>query len=354
MIMLMLMSCRSMSHSMPKVTDDPRWKAARALVEAGNSAGAVDMFATLTEEAIARYSETSLEAAVCYYEYGNALLRSSQSKMEMAEEEEEEEESSNAFDNNEKDGKLHVSDEKDKATAVINHHSIVEKNIRQTDESNSKSIDSEPSTVDVSNRQNDFELALEMMENAFSIYEERQTIQASPTEWIKLQLPRVLQGLGDVLRELDRKADAVDAYCRALPYRIESIQNHPKEDDLSIEHLKNRRLLVEANILIAEALLECDPDSDVMTSETKQLLVSAKERVDYARGYYDKARDDLQDTVFLMGRIAAAGKRDGFAKEKENICFAATLLMGVGETLAAYDEENQNQIDQPLPKKLKK
>ena len=37
-----------------------------------------------------------------------------------------------------------------------------------------------------------------------------------------------------------------------------------------------------------------------MTTESKDVLVKAAERVDYARGYYDKARDELQETVLLM------------------------------------------------------
>jgi tetratricopeptide (TPR) repeat protein len=348
-----------MSGAIPKVTDDPRWKAARALVESGNSAGAVDMFATLTEEAIARYSETSLEAAVCYYEYGNALLRSSQTATETSDAGEI---SSECCENNEVDSKpiaavneFNASNEKDKDTSgIATNDGNVEKSIKDVNDNNSESGENVNTMNDANSRQEDYELALEMMENAYSIYEDKLLVQGSPNEWIKLQLPRVLQGLGDVLREMGRKTDAVDVYCRALPYRIEFVERHPKEDTLSMEHLKNRRLLVEANILIAEALLECDPEKDVITSETKQLLVSAKERVDYARGYYDKARDELQDTVFLMGRIAAAGKREGFAKEKENICFTATLLMAVGESLAACDEENLNQSVQPLPKKLKK
>ena len=108
---------------------------------------------------------------------------------------------------------------------------------------------------------------------------------------------------------------------------------------------------MEANILVAEALLACPKDEDVITTETKDLLVGAKERVDYARGYYDKARDELQEAVFLMGKIAASGADLGM--EKEDICFAATLLMGVGETLAAHDDDNHKSDESPPTKKAK-
>ena len=151
-------------------------------------------------------------------------------------------------------------------------------------------------------------------------------------------------------------SDAADAYARALPYREEFVEAHDK-DSLTLQHLKDRRLLVEANVLVAEALLGCEHGKHVVTTETKDMLVTADERVDYARGYYEKAREELQETVYLMGRIAATGIDLG--NEKEDVCFAATLLMGVGETLITFDETQLSQqsesdeVEQPAPKKLK-
>ena len=67
--------------------------------------------------------------------------------------------------------------------------------------------------------------------------------------------------------------------------------------------------------MIAEELLACPPDQDVITTESQDVLVKAPERVDYARGYYDKARDELQETVLLMGALAAKGIDLGEEKE---------------------------------------
>jgi hypothetical protein len=80
------------------------------------------------------------------------------------------------------------------------------------------------------------------------------------------------------------------------------------------------------------------------------LIVSAAERVDYARGYYDKARDELQEVVLLMGQIAAQG--GDVEQEKEDVCFIATMVMGVGTNLAQVDEEAAEQ--EPTQKKQKK
>jgi len=40
--------------------------------------------------------------------------------------------------------------------------------------------------------------------------------------------------------------------------------------------------------------------------------------------------------VFLMGKIASSGQ--DLETEKEDVCFLATMLMGVGNTLADLDE----------------
>ena len=136
---------------------------------------------------------------------------------------------------------------------------------------------------------------------------------------------------------LRRQSRAADVKTRALERRENALKGIPKEE-LTISHLSRRRCIVEveANILVAEALLECPEDKDVVTTETEDVLVTAAERVDYARGYYDKARDELQETVYLMARIAESNQNLG--TEKEDVCFLATLLMGVGTTLAEYDE----------------
>lgn len=52
-----------------------------------------------------------------------------------------------------------------------------------------------------------------------------------------------------------------------------------------------------------------------------------------------------------MGRIAASGKDLG--NEKEDVCFLATLLMGVGTTLAEFDEKGAEEESNPPTKKHK-
>ena len=96
-------------------------------------------------------------------------------------------------------------------------------------------------------------------------------------------------------------------------------------------------MVCEANVLIAEELISCPEGIDVVTTETKSLIVSAKEKISYARGYYDQARDALQETVVFMGSLP---RNVDLGREKEDVCFLATLVMGVGESLAAIDEKS--------------
>jgi hypothetical protein len=191
--------------------------------------------------------------------------------------------------------------------------------------------------------EDDIQLALEMMETAWSIVDKHihdlKDKDESPSQWISNQLPRMLLGIGDVLSDWERHADAADVKTRALEHRENARKGIPKEE-LTISHLTRRRCIVEANILVAEALLECPEGKDVVATETEDVLVTAAERVDYARGYYDKGRDELQETVYLMARIAESNQNLG--TEKEDVCFLATLLMGVGTTLAEYDERRSS------------
>ena len=66
----------SQIHPAPSITSDPRYRAARRLIASGKSAdGAIEMLATLVEEARSKYGEDSVDAAAVYYEYGNSLFR---------------------------------------------------------------------------------------------------------------------------------------------------------------------------------------------------------------------------------------------------------------------------------------
>jgi len=198
-------------------------------------------------------------------------------------------------------------------------------------------------------------LALEMMENAFAIYDlnvnNEEGSEPSPyRDWMGHQIPRVLTGIGDVLEFQGKHGDAVDAFTRAIPYRERQLDSCKQLNTLT--ELKCQRLLTESFVLVCEALLRCPKDQDVRTTETGDVLVKANERADFVRGYYDKARDELQETVFLMAKIAASGTDMG--TEKEDICFLSTMLMAVGQDLAELDEANAANMWQPPLKKSKK
>jgi tetratricopeptide (TPR) repeat protein len=360
----------------PTVTKDPRFQAGRKLVERGMAdQGAVDIFATLLEESTQKYGDSSIETAPAYYEYGNALLRAAALQQQQDEEE-----------NNMDDGGLDGKDDADSHRRIAAATAAEKRQQQQTEEEDDckpaalpeKGEDADESSAErdeVSNQNpdDDVELALTMMENAYSILDDyNETFQngasrseANPasepaatadyTEWVKDQLPRVLLGIGDTLSTLGRHADAADAYSRSLQLRQDILEGFSSEDE-TLDQLVAHRKVVEATVLIAEELLACPPDQDVVTSETSTLIVEKEERIAYAKGYYDKARDALQEAVFFMGKLAA--RNVDLGREKEDVCFLATLVMGVGESLAAIDEEMAaaagSESTEPVKKKAKR
>lgn len=305
---------------------------------------------------MSKYGETSEEAAICYYEYGNALFRAA--RLERTDNNGKEKGASEearikAAEAAQKRAQDTSEDSKPAAKDTTYENDSLKKDETGEEEDN----DSGDVAAEDEDDEDDVQLALEMMETAWSVLDKHaqdlKDENKAPSAWVLDQLPRFLLGIGDVMTDLERYADAADVYSRALDHR-ESVLKQVVKDDLTLDHLKKRRRIVEANVLVAEALLACPDGDDVITTETKDVLVSGGERVEYARGYYNKARDELQETVFLMGRIAATGQDLG--AEKEDVCFVSTLLMGVGTTLAEHDEQKEAavQANAVLPNKRQK
>jgi tetratricopeptide (TPR) repeat protein len=359
-------------------------------VERGLADEAVDIYATLLEETRLQYGDVSIETAPAYYEYGNTLLRAVTKQQIMS-----------ATDREADDAETKAEEQRAAAAAAAERrqeHSPDSINPVAASETESVAAtgigklkddgDKEKPENDVESPKDgnhddqkngdyddggDSELALEMIENSFSILEEykdsmgKEDGDTKYSEWVKGQLPRVLMGIGDTLSKLNRHADAADAYSRALELRkacLEEIADTEGSDpkQFTTDHLKAHRMVCEANILIAEELLSCPQDEDVLTTETKSLIVKSNQRVSYARGYYDQARDALQEAVVFMGSLP---RNIDLGREKEDVCFLATLVMGVGESLAVIDEKTDEAAaaaaaadmdgsTEPMKKKAKK
>jgi hypothetical protein len=355
--------------TLPRVARDPRFRAGRKLVQSGQAEQAVALFASLLEECRTTYGEAHIEAAPAYYEYGNAIFRAFPPPGEEVEESDRGE-SSVSKSPHVRDAAAAAAERRaqdtsnmttDSADAINNHHIEEVKPENLITGVDQVETETGVGTIDESTDENDTaddddrRLALEMMETCWSILDEylasvdsESSAEVSYCSWATDQVPRVLTGIGDVFSSLQRHADAADTYCRALGHRQTALEAF-SEKELSIEFLQSRRRVVEANVLIAEELLACPVGEDVVTSESKDTLVQAAERVDFARGYYDRARDQLQETVLLMGQMAAKGA--DIQQEKEDICFASTMVMGVGMILAELDEQAAEKNTEPVKKK---
>jgi len=360
----------------PSITSDPRYRAARRLISSGRSAdGAIEMLATLVEEARSKYGEDSVEAAAVYYEYGNSLFRAVEKRKD-------DEEVIMRDGNDDKPTSAAssattrpISEMKPDAAADSTSHAKSDAHVDKMGDKASRNSASPTAKANEKRDSTDEELALELMENAFAIYDQYYdeavdkdgnekedgeasrtvTVDTSLVPWVEEQLPRVLGGIGDVLTALGRHPDAVDAYTRKAQHLDDALRDLSERkgdkdgEEIGLDFLRALRILCEANILVAEALLRCPLGQDCVLSETGDVLVEARELVDYAQGYYDQARDELQETLYIMGRMAPKSSGDNvpeevsreFATEKENVCFCAQMLGGVGNLLAARDEEQE-------------
>ena len=375
----------------PSITSDPRYRAARRLIASGRSAdGAIEMLATLVEEARSKYGEDSVDAAAVYYEYGNSLFRAVEKRkadnMEVMDDGGGADTSSGTTMRPKNDSRGAAAEAAEKRAAAATTAATESTDNADTKMGEEKEAQHQTSPKEEADSDQkditDEELALELMENAFAIYDQyyseafdeddnrrednatskdkednsgnNNSNNKSLVSWVEEQLPRVLGGIGDVLSALGRYPDAVDAYTRKVRHREDALRDLSDDkggegvEEIGMDFLRARRLLCEANVLVAEALLNCPIGEDAILSESGDVLVKAEELMDYAQGYYDQARDELQETVYIMGRMAprtAAGVAEEeskeFATEKENVCFCAQMLGGVGNMLAERDEEEE-------------
>lgn len=343
----------------PTVLKDPRFRAGTKLITSGRAGeGAIDIFGLLLEEARTKFGESSIETAPVYYEYGNSLFRSAQ-RRQLSEEGEVEGEKRAT-----KEGEDDIRDDKKPAAVDTKREKGDEQEIENNDEEGKNGDEDEGDAAEKGedgeskeSDDDDVTLALSVMETSFAITDEySQSNDTVYQEWVnRVHMPRALAGIGDVLSFLGRHADAVDVYTRSLHYRETNLESYNGKE-MSMDELRDRRKTVEANVLVAEELLACPKGEDVVTTETKDCLVKAAERIEYVEGYYNKARDQLQETLLLMGKLATEfGESKEFLEEKEDISYASVLVMDVGEQLSALEEQKQlEESVEPTKKKAKR
>ena len=272
----------SVSTVQPKVVNDPRFRAGRRLIEEGKAHfGAVEMFEVLSEQSAAQFGEESVEAATAMFEYGNALFCAFRLRVEQK------------TDHTESSGesyggtKIEKNDEEDlllakdlMETSLVIHQRYVEET------EGSKSLN------EIIERQSDSNEKYE-----------------SYLEWSRDQIPRILTTIGDICAFKNLHIDAFYFYLQASPLRESSLKSEKDKYHSRKTVTKNiitaQRHAVEINILSAEALLACPTDRDIVPSVTNEVLIKSTDIVDLANGYYQNARDGLQE----MGKCLYVMKR---------------------------------------------
>ena len=332
-----------------KITSDARFRLARSLMTNGGGSGgddddsslegAIDIFASLLEECRRSSGETSVDAALCHYEYGNALFRAVVRRTEQS--------GGGSDEANEKDGDKKtaakpppIAAEAVKSATTTGKRSLDDNIAMQSDSvpsnkriKTTENIENCNDDGDDSSDEDDVSLALEMLSTSFGIFDwhvsdaTTTTTSEEEREFALAQIPRVLNCIGDIHSHRKQFGNAVDAYCRALPYRENNASkkkhhatknNNNEEGEggcLSVEELTCQRQLVETYALVAEALLACkegedvvcidddddeeDDDAGLKKDEKKAkksiVLVSARDRIEFAQSHYETAKEKLQE-----------------------------------------------------------
>ena len=386
---------------MATISDHPRFKLARALLTGqggegdikseGNPAAAIDIFAALLEECRSK-GDKSLNAALCQFEYGNALFRAAARRTPM-------DGDANAKQDEESDKKPAAKNDV-MASAAMKRSAGVTKpspnkraktddssdvnNISSAQDARSESAQSDGETSNNTEDDEDIELAYEMMDTSWRILlshitngkENSDGGDDQQQKWALEQIPRVIRCIGDLYFFQQEYANAVDCYLRAMQYREEAWDKLKQQSNgngsdstdgmLTLEHLQCQRYLVEICALVAESLLACPAGEDVvcyldddsenggdakddnessaaasatgsngntLSKESRKgtVLAKAKDRLDYAQSHYELAREGLEEILCRYGKMAAANIDVG--NEKEDIGYLVMSVVDVGQTI---------------------
>ena len=295
------------------ISTDPRFILARKLITSGSPEDAIDIFANLLENCRTKLGEDSFDAALCQYEYGNALFRAVLQKQDTDAGEED-----NEYEEDERKPRAKSDGERQRDVIAAaaekrfgTEASLEPSKKRTKTEIDSKGVEQSNNTTEAEQQKqedDDLELALEMIETALHILlarvaskpegKDEPTITNAQREWALNQIPRFLICLGDFYAFREEHSNAVDAYIRALSYREEKWKElKENKKPIQIEQLQCRRLYIEACTLVAEALLACADGNDVVCESKDETVMYAKaaERIDFALSWFEVARRELDD-----------------------------------------------------------
>ena len=290
------------------ISIDPRFILARKLITSGSPDNAIEIFANLLENCREKLGEDSFDAALCQYEYGNALFRAVLQKQDADAGEEGDEDDGRkppAKSDGERQREIMAAAAEKRFGTEASPEPSKKRAKTEIDSKDAKEKDNDENETE---EEEDVELALEMIETAIHILLEKlasaseindkSTITDAQKEWSLNQIPRFLICLGDLFAFREEHGNAVDAYIRALSYREDKWKELKESNEpLQIEQLSCRRLYIEACTLVAEALLAC-PDGDDVVCEGKDETVTyamAAEKIEFALSWFEVARRELDD-----------------------------------------------------------
>jgi len=360
----------------PIICNDPRFRAGRKLVQRNNFHTATNFFSLLLSRAEEEFGNSSLEAAAAGYEFGYALFLD-ESQLNLRD--------GGGRDDNDNDDGIGIDGIDDIGDSNGNESSRLSKRDVQVENAleymvkactilyefinrlkcNDNDNGNGNGNVNGNDNYGDEKIMSSLSTSASGEKVRSASYSNSYYPWALEQLARALVGIGYVLSYQKKYPDALSSYLNAIPYREEMLKTAVEQlqkstsQSLSLEIIKARRLLVEAYILIVEEILKCTPGKDIVTNtmessspssnedgdededgdeqeqESSQLLlIPSQQRVEMAKTYYERAREELQEVIILMSKLDSQGN----SSEKENVCHLATMVMEAGISLSTVAE----------------
>ena len=300
---------------MATISEDPRFKLARALVTGQGSSGAgpadaINIFASLLELSRVSNGETSCNAALCQFEYGNALFRAVVRRKSMG--------SDKSDDDADGDKKPAANSQRDVMAAAAMKRSVDDttsspnKRVKTEDNDSTENkttsaakvdgetqYDDEEEDIDLAmnvigtnitgaakvdgetqydDDEEDIDLAINVIDTSWKILlshignndVENEEDNKQQKQWALDLIPRVICCMGDIYLYRKQFANAIDSYIRTKQYREEAWDRLKQSSGgnstatMTMNHLQCQRYLVETLALVAETLLDCPAGEDVV------------------------------------------------------------------------------------------
>jgi len=215
-------------------------------------------------------------------------------------------------------------------------------------EGGTDSIEEDDSDID----EEDVELALELMDTSWKIFLHHVN---EGNEWALEQIPRNIRCIGDLYSFRGEFPNAAHSYLMALEYCNKAWEKmkescDPKDTLSTLEALRCKGQVVELNALVARALLACPPGEDVVCQYNNEdeedpfvdVIATSAQRLSDAKSFYLMARSDLEKEVIIRHEMMANAPSDkvDLSRVTKEILLLTKIVNSVGNSIKETKDQS--------------